>query len=252
MKAPLRAAALLVALAVARPATAESPKWGTFEVRVGQYLPDVDAEFDGAATPFADVYGTDRGWFPKILASYTLLDRFVQVDVGLGTGWFRLEGKGRQQAQSTDPVTGDPLFDPVTGDPIYEWVPSRDTTKFNVIPATLALTVRVDGAAERWPVPLSVYGRVALERYHWWVTDGSGSESESGATNGWSFGGGVAFLLDFVDPYLARELEADSGVNDTWLYFEVERSRVDDFGSSRSWNLSDEKLTLSGGLRMVF
>lgn len=222
---------LALLLGGALPARGESPKWGTFEVRLGQYRPDIDSEFDGAVTPYADVFGDDRGWFPKVLASWTLVDRFVQVDVGAGTGWFRAKGQGLYEGtRATAP----------------------DETTFNVIPATLAVTVRLDGIAERWPVPLSVYGRAALERYQWWVTDGSGSETESGATNGWSVAGGVGLLLDFIDPRLARELDVDTGVNQTWLYFEVEKSTVDDFGSSSSWNLSDEELTLAGGLRLVF
>lgn len=223
--------ALLAALGAASPAGAETPRWGTFEVRLGQYRPDIDSEFDGAATPWADVFGTRRGWFPKVLASWTLLDRFVQLDAGVGTGWFRAKGKGLYES---------------TGDP------SPDDTTFNVIPATLAVTFRVDGVAERWPVPLSVYGRAALERYNWWVTDGAGAVAESGATHGWSVAGGVALLLDFVDPRLSRELDAETGINHTWLYFEVEKSTVDDFGSSGSWNLSDEAPTLAGGLRLVF
>lgn len=224
----LLALAALIALPVA--ASAESPKWGTFELRVANYRPDIDSEFGGAKTPYADVFGEKRGWFPKVLVSYTLLDRFVQVDAGLGTGWFRAKGKGRFEDGTI----------------------SRDNTTFSIVPATLAVTVRVDGLAERWPIPVDVYGRVAIERYNWLVTDGSGSISEKGATNGWSYAGGVGILLDFIDPLLSRELDADSGVNHTWLYFEVEKSQVDDFGSSRSWILSDEKLTLAGGLRMVF
>ncbi|HSM92828.1 MAG TPA: MXAN_2562 family outer membrane beta-barrel protein [Anaeromyxobacteraceae bacterium] len=227
----LSVAALLLPLAAA----ADSPKWGTFELRVANYRPDIDSEFGGAKTPYADAFGTKRGWFPRALASWTLLDRFVQVDAGAGTGWFRAKGKG----QYRDPATG-------------AWVASGDNTTFSIIPATLALTVRVDGVADRWPIPLDVYGRVALERYHWLVTDGAGSVTEKGATNGWSVAGGVGLLLNFVDPMLGRELDADSGVNQTWLFFEVERSRVDDFGSTRSWNLSDEKLTMAGGLRLVF
>jgi hypothetical protein len=223
--------ALALLLGGALPARAESPKWGTFELRLGQYRPDIDSEFDGAATPYADVFGDDRGWYPKLLASWTLLDRFVQVDVGAGTGWFRSTGKGLYESSGA---------------------PSPDETTFNVIPATLAVTIRVDGVSERWPVPLSVYGRAALERYHWWVTDGAGALAESGATNGWSVAGGVALLLDFIDPVLGRELDAETGVNHTWLYFEAERSFVDDFGSSSSWNLSDEELSLAGGLRLVF
>jgi hypothetical protein len=223
----------LAALALAAApllAAAESPKYGTVEVRVSSFRPDRDAEFDGAATPYADDFGTKRGWFPKVLASWTLFDRFVQVDAGLGTGWFRAKGKGQY-------VTGGA---------------SGDTTTFSIIPLTAALTLRVDGFAENWSVPLDVYGRVALERYHWLVTDGTGGVTEKGATNGYSFAGGVGLLLDVIDSRLARELDAETGINQTWIYFEVEKNVVDDFGSSTSWILSDEKLTLSGGFRFVF
>ena len=222
------AAAAMLSLPVA--ATADSPRWGTFELRVANYRPNIDAELGAADARYADTFGTKRGWFPRILVSYTLLDQFVKVDAGVGTGWFRAKGKGHF-------VSG---------------VSTESNTTFSIVPATLALTVRVDGVAERWPIPLGVYGRAALERYNWLVTDGTGSLSEKGATNGWSVAGGVSLLLDFIDPVLAREMDADSGVNQTWLYFEVERSRVDDFGSNRSWDLSDERLTLAGGLRMVF
>ncbi|MGB8931933.1 MAG: MXAN_2562 family outer membrane beta-barrel protein, partial [Anaeromyxobacteraceae bacterium] len=227
-----RALAALVAVALALPlaASAETPKWGTFELRLASYRPDIDSEFGGARTPYADVFGTKRGVFPKVLVSYTLLDRFVQVDAGVGTGWFRAKGKALFADGSRSP----------------------DNTTFSIIPATLALTVRVDGVAHRWPIPLDVYGRAALERYNWLVTGSAGGLAEKGATNGWSIAGGVGLLLNFIDPVLGRELDADSGVNETWLYFEVEKSRVDDFGSETSWNLSDEKLTLAGGLRMVF
>jgi hypothetical protein len=235
-RARLRAALLGATLALSVPgsASAESPKWGTFEFRLASYRPDIDSEFNGAKTPYAVVFGKDRALFPKVLVSYTLFDRFVQADVGLGTGWFRAKGKG----QYVVPFNGSSV--------------SPDNTTFSIIPATLALTVRVDGVAERWPVPIDVYGRAALERYNWLVTDGSGSVSKKGATNGWSIAAGVGLLLDFIDPMLGRELDADSGINHTWLYFEVEKSRVDDFGSKKSWNLSDERLSLAGGLRLVF
>jgi hypothetical protein len=199
-------------------------------VKVASYRPDIDAEFTNGDTPYADVFGNKRGLFPKVLASWTVLDRFVQLDVGLGTGWFRAKGKGLLDSGAT----------------------SSDTTTFSIIPATLALTVRVDGVADRWPVPLSIYGRAALERYHWLVTNGAGTVTEKGATNGWSVAAGAALLLDIIDPQMARELDIDSGINHTWLFFEVEKNQVDDFGSKRSWILTDGRLTLAGGLRFVF
>jgi hypothetical protein len=84
------------------------------------------------------------------------------------------------------------------------------------------------------------------------VTDGAGRSRREGATNGWSVTGGLAFLLDFLDPSLARELDRDSGVNHTYLFVELTRSDIDDFGSSRSWSLSDERFSIGAGLMFVF
>jgi hypothetical protein len=41
-------------------------------------------------------------------------------------------------------------------------------------------------------------------------------------------------------------------VNHTYLFFDVTKSKVDDFGGSKSWDLSDEKVSLAGGLMFVF
>lgn len=229
-RAPLLAALALLSAAAPSLARAESPRWGTFELRLDGYRPDIDSEFAGSATPYADIFGTDRGWMPKALVSYTVFDRFVQLDVGAGTGWFRAKGKGQLSAGGA----------------------SGDDTVLSIIPTSLVATLRVDGAAQRWRVPVEIFGRAALERYNWLVLDGSNDVSKKGATNGWSVSAGVGLLLDFIDPMLARELDDDTGINETWIFFEIEKSVVDDFGSASSWVLSDEQLTLGGGLRMVF
>jgi len=59
-------------------------------------------------------------------------------------------------------------------------------------------------------------------------------------------------VLDLLDPTLARELDADAGVNHTMLTFDVQKSKVDDFGSDTSFDLSDSQLTYSFGLLFVF
>jgi hypothetical protein len=237
-RALLFAALALLSAGGPSAARAESPRWGTFELRLDGYRPDVDSEFAGSATPYADIFGTDRGWMPKALVSYTVFDRFVQLDVGAGTGWFRAKGS----ALDKDATTGALL--PTSS--------NRDSTVFSIIPTSLALTLRVDGAAQRWRIPVEVFGRATLERYNWLVFDGANSVTKKGATNGWSLSGGVGLLLDFIDPMLGRELDEDTGINETWLFFEIEKSVVDDFGSATSWVLSDEQLTLGGGLRLVF
>ena len=51
---------------------------------------------------------------------------------------------------------------------------------------------------------------------------------------------------------LARELDNDTGINHTMLVFDVSKTRMDDFGSKKSWDLSDTKPTYSFGLLFVF
>ncbi len=224
---------LLLALALAlaaTPAAAASPRWGAFDVGVLTYRPNIDAEFSSGTGPYQTIFGGGRGVMFTLGISRALFTKVGSLELGLRTGYFRDTGKGVVSGTTT---------------------PSGDDTTFHVIPTSLALTYRFDWLADRWNVPLAPYGRVAFERYNWWVS-GSGSSSHEGATNGWSAAGGLAFLLDFLDPGLARELDQDSGVNHTYIFAEVVRSSIDDFGSSKSWDLSDEKVSLGFGLLFVF
>ena len=228
-------AALLAALASA--ARAESPRWGSFDLSVGNYKPDIDAEFAGTmAGPFEQAFGTGRGWMFRVGAAKALFTNAGSLEVGFQTGYHKRTGK----ALAVDPIT-----QTVVG-------PSGDETTLHIIPTTLTLTYRFDFLADRYRIPLAPYGRAALERYNWWVTDGKGSTSRAGATNGWSVTGGLALLLDVFDPDLAREMDNDSGVNHTYLFFEARKSTIDDFGSSKSWDLSDKNLSYAGGLLFVF
>ncbi len=224
-------AVAVLTLAAAPPARAESPRWGSLDLGANNYRPDLDSEFPTSPGPWQEIFGTSRGWMFTLGISRSIFTTAGSLDVGLRSGYFQKSGKGLRE---------DTLS------------PSGDSTTLKIIPTSLTLTYRFDLLADRWNIPFAPYARAALERYNWWVTDGSGKSVKEGATNGWSVTGGLAFLLDFVDPTLARELDRDSGVNHTYLYFEATKSKVDDFGSSSSWNLSDDRLSLGAGLLFVF
>jgi hypothetical protein len=251
MRVPRLAFALAALAAVAlAPAVADaqtpSRRLGSFEFGAWNWYPDLDA----GSTPFLptagpegqgpweQTFGGGRRWGFRAGLSRTLLAGFGTLDLGVRTGYLEASAKGFQN----DAPAGQP--------PI--WVRSGDSTAFRVIPTSVTLTYRFDYFAERFNVPLAPYVRAALERYNWWITDGAGKTSQKGATNGWSATAGMALLLDFFDPQLARDLDRESGVNHTYLYFDVTKSYVDDFGSSKSWDLSDEKFSYSGGLLFVF
>jgi hypothetical protein len=221
----------LLALLLAAPAFAASPRWGSLELGAQNYHPNIDREFVGS-TPYDTVFGSGRGWLFTLGISRALFTGMGSLEVGLRTGYFQDSGKAV--------VTG-------TNPPER----SGDTTRFHVIPTSLALTYRFDLLADRYNVPLAPYARATLERYNWWVS-GAGT-TENGATNGWSATGGIAFLLDFVDPGMAREMDQDTGINHTYLFAELTKTKINDFNSSSSWDLSDSKnASLAFGLLFVF
>lgn len=230
MKRVVVAAALVLAATSAR---AESPRWGSLELGAGSYSPNIDSEFTpapGQLPPYQKVFGSGRGWLFRAAVSRALFTRVGSLEVGFKTGYFQKTAKALDS----------------TGQP------SGDETSFKFIPTSVMLTYRADFIADWWNIPLVPYGRASLERYNWWTTSGDGTWDKEGATNGWSVAGGLALLLDFFDPQLARELDMDSGINHTYLFFEVQKSKVNDFGSSSSWDLSDPKLSLTGGLLLTF
>jgi len=225
--------AVLASLLVASAARAESPRWGSFEFGMGPYTPDLDAALQPTSgdPAYQLVFGDKRRYGFRVGTSYALFERAGTLEVGLRSGFFRASAKGLIAATGAR---------------------SGDTTTFNVVPSSLTLTWRADFIPDHLPVPLAPYLRVAAERYNWWITDGGGKTSKKGATNGWSATAGVAFALDVIDPSLAREMDADSGVNTTYLYFDVTKAKIDDLGAKDSWDLSPKGLAWSAGVLLSF
>jgi hypothetical protein len=221
-------AALATAVPFAAGAQYASGRWGSVDVGAERYRPDVDSDF-GSPGPYERMFGGSDRWMFRLGISKALYTGMGSLEAGVRTGYFEDSADALQSDGSRAPVE----------------------TKFRIIPSSLALTYRFDWPVERHRIPLAPYVRATLERYNWWVSDGDG-ETESGATNGWSATAGLAFLLDILDPGSARDLDRDAGVNHTYLFFEATKSSVDDFGSSSSWDLSDEDFSFGGGLLFVF
>ena len=247
------AAAAALALAPTRASAdrTESPRQGSFELGAGTFYPNVDAGCGTALNapagtpatcpfpkpgPYEQVFGTSRGWMFRFAIGRALFTSRGALEVGFKSGYFRDSGKALQKDSTTGAITD---------------VRSGDSTTFNVVPTSLTLTYRFDLLADRYDIPLAPYGRLALERYNWWSTTVNGP-TERGATNGWSWTGGIALQLDFFDRQLAREMDIDTGINHTYLFFDVTKSHVDDFGSKKSLDLSDKDYSLAGGLMFVF
>jgi len=231
MSARTLALAASLLAAVAPPARAESPRSGSFEFQAGPYRPSIDADFTTAPGPWESIFGTSRPWMFRFGVARSVVRFLGPIEVGGSAGFYQASGTGRFLS---------------TG------LPSSDKTAFMVVPTSLTLTWRLEDVVDRLHVPLVPYGRVALERYNWWITDGNGSTTKSGATNGWSAGGGIALHLNTIDAGLGRELDAETGINATYLFAEVMKTSIDDFGSKSSWDLSQDGTAFTFGLLFVF
>lgn len=235
---PIVALAIAAALLGAAPSPAaaeESPVLGSVEFRAGGFRPDADAGLTiapGDTGPYQKAFGNGRPWgFWLHVARALPWRQYGTVELGGGAGYWAVKG------QAVD-VNG---------------APTSEKTAFKIVPTELSVTYRADVLWERWRVPFVPYGRLALQRYNWWITGPSGSTTKSGATNGWGVSGGVGLVLDLLDPMLAREFDADIGVNHTILIFDVAKNTVDDFGSKTSIDLTDAQgVTWSLGLLFVF
>jgi len=218
-----------LALSPARASAAPSPVTGSFELRAGGYRPAIDPV--NGSNPYQLAFGDGRPYGFSALVGRCLPWRTAgTVELGLGAGYWSVKGHGVDSSN----------------------LPTAEQTALKIIPIQLALTWRADFLYDRYGVPVVPYGRASLLRYSWRVTGSGGTTTKTGVTDGFGLGGGVAFVLDFIDPVLARELDLDSGVNHTMLTFDVAKTWVNDFGSGKSWNLSDTQLTYTFGLLFVF
>lgn len=224
-------AALALSLAPQRAAAAPSEYTGSFELRAGTYRPNIDSEFNGAQTPYQSIFGTKRPYAFKLHFAKALPWRKGgTVELGGGAGYWKVNGKALDTAGAQ----------------------TTESTSLTVIPLQVTATYRLDLLMDDYGVPLVPYARLAIDRYQWWVTGPGGSTAQSGGTMGWSWGGGIGLVLDYLDPTLAREMDTDYGCNHTMLVFDFAKSNVSDFGSGSSWDLSDTKLTMTFGLLFVF
>jgi hypothetical protein len=235
----LCAAGLLAAPAFAADAPARTRSEatgiiGSFELQAGTYRPDIDSEFilnPGQVGPWQEVFGTKRPWLFKMRGARALYSGWGTVELGATVGYFSASGYG---VSSVDGST------------------SQEKTAFKMVPTNLDVTYRLDFLWDRHGVPVVPYLRASFDRYNWWVTGSGGKTSKTGATNGYSFAAGLAFVLDVLDPTLAREIQRDSGIRHTLVFVEVSQNKVDDFGSPTSWNLSNDQQGLSFGLLFTF
>jgi len=247
----------------------ESPQRFAVELKFGPYSPNIDSSQGVHGTPFADLFPPDTGksrppgkLLTQVEFDYQFLHRsWGNFAIGNTAGYYRRTT--HSFAYVADPTTGNPTT-ACTAGAAGNCVRSGDTTALNIVPLSIMLVYRFDYLARRWKIPFVPYVKVGLAYYIWWIENGGGflsiaqftppgsssSQGGWGGTLGWVMNPGGAFLLDVLDPTAAKVIDAELGINHTYLFCEFHYADISGFGASNKLNLSDT--TLNAGIAFEF
>lgn len=247
----------------------ESPQRFAVELKFGPYSPNIDASQGVHGTPFADLFPPNPGksrppgkLLTQVEFDYQFLHRsWGNFAIGNTAGYYRRTT--HSFAYVTDPTTGSPTTACTSG-ASGNCVRSGDTTALNIVPLSIMAVYRFDYLARRWKVPFVPYVKVGLAYYIWWIENGGGflsiaqftppgstsSQGGWGGTFGWVANPGGAFLLDVLDPPAAKTIDAELGINHTYLFCEFHYADISGFGAAGKMNLSDT--TLNAGISFEF
>ena len=201
----------------------QSPRSGAVEFRLGGYRPALDSEAAlGEAQPFTEIFGDSNLLLFEVEGQRFFYQGIGTAGLGLSVGYTEKYGAALTEAGT----------------------PSSERTGFHVLPLRLRGVYRFDYPAFYWGIPLVPYVKPGFVVAPWWVTKGGEIEAPEGggAGRGVKFGfelvGGVAFMLDVLEPRLARDFDSDLGVNHSYLFAEYTYAKVNNFGG-QGFDLSD-------------
>lgn len=243
------------------PAGPAVPHWN-LELKLGPYLPGVDAEFDGAEDgPFERSFGTG-----SMLHWNVEMQRFFLFPEGqLGvTGSLGIMGKTATAFE----VDADGMVVPDDDDPTKPKRAEGNDVAFRMMPMSLGVVYRFTALDDRFRVPLVPYGKVGLSYYLWWVRQPNGDLAEVpnmecpdltamcdgdeafGASIGWQATLGLALRAERLDPSAEVSLRNELGIEHAGFFFELLYANVDHFGADDRLTVGD--LTWQAGITFEF
>ena len=192
-----------------------TPQRFAFELRFGPYYPQVDDEFGGAATPYADVFTNDWRLHLGVEFDWQILRIPFVGTVGPGVSIGHVSATGEAFLAGTYGTDKE----------------SRaGETSLTMIPMNLSAVVRFDELFRRTHIPVVPYAKIGLGYGLWWAkvgdkdtktlnADGSPFAGE-GVSYGvhWALGGAIA--LDFLGRREMSALDQETGVNHIYLFGE--------------------------------
>ncbi len=223
------------------------------EVKLGPYLPDVDAHHSGGGLgPYATIFGrTDsQGRATKqprlgVMPAFHFEWQFAYLAGPLGLGVQVAFFRDKAQAIFANPTPNEGTRS------------TADEVTFFMAPVSLLLVYRFELLADFYRVPIVPYAKGGISYAFWRAKDGAGKTAVNqagkkghGGVLGWQVNPGVALRMDFIEPGSAKKLDQLTGINHTYLFGELQLSRLRNFGVGNSISLGDT--TFLAGLAIEF
>jgi len=191
------------------------------ELRVQQYIPSVDEQFDlppGVEGPYE--YNFYRG---------------RRYAVGFEFDWqvFRIPYVGTLSPAFGFLYTKSTAKARFADDP--EGPRSDEDNSLTILPMYLAAVVRADVFWNEFGIPLAPYAKFGLGWAMWWANTGGETDVVDGVKGrgtslGYQWALGAALLLDFFDEEAAGEMDNTIGVNHSYIFAEWYVSKLEGLG----------------------
>lgn len=229
------------------------------ELRGGPWYPDTDAEFNGRATPFRDMFGSSDRLQLGIEFDWQVLRVNPIGSIGLGVG------VGYTSASAVAPLTQSPM--PAAAS--WERPSGGQETSLTVLPGYAVAVVRIDVLSRRTIIPLVPYIKYGVGYAYWWITNGDTlarrsltlspgasatdtdlGQAATGGTLGTHLALGLMLRLDVFEPAVQRAWDQQMGVNHSYVFAEYVRADLSGIGARPQLRLGTE--TWNVGLAMEF
>ena len=202
---------------------ASSTQQFTFELRFGQYFPEVDdkpglAKNNLGKLPYEGVFGANDQFYFGLELDY-LPFRIPYVGaLGAGLGWGYTHASAKAKATGT------------TAD-------SPTDTAFTIMPMHLSAVLRFDELMRRTGFPIVPYGKIGLGLGIWTASPVPTNYVGTGGTWGSHLAVGGMLALNFLDPRAAARLDETTGVNHAYVFGELMRANLNGLGATPSFYL---------------
>lgn len=208
-------------------------------IRIGPYVPDVDARFTTSPGPYEQMFGNGYHILTALDVDRVLWSGFGQLGIGASLGYWQKTAR----AFTADSMPTDPSR-----------ARTSDENKFRLVPMALTATYRFTWLDDEYGIPVVPYARGGLAYYLWWINTADGSLAEAcvgggmaaGCSSTKALGGslglqgsiGLAIRAERIDASTAMSMR-QSGFQHAGIYGELSLAKVDGFGSDKKLSVGD-------------